>query len=77
MPILAADKGRWFHDPHYKRLAIMKIAAMKVTHNKGLLLLAILLIAWGVVALILAPSALTWSLAILDIAAGIFILLGR
>jgi hypothetical protein len=49
---------------------------MKVTHNIGMLLLAILLIAWGVVQL-LGLGGLGLVLAILAIAAGIFILLGR
>jgi hypothetical protein len=50
---------------------------MKITRNIGMLLLAILLIAWGLVQLIPALSGLGLILAILAIAAGIFILLGR
>jgi len=45
--------------------------------NIGLLLLAIWLIVWGLVALIPALSGLDPVLAILAIAAGIFILLDR
>jgi hypothetical protein len=50
---------------------------MKITRNIGMLLLAIFLIAWGLVALIPALGGLGVILAILAIAAGIFILLGR
>ena len=50
---------------------------MKFTRNIGMLLLAIFLIAWGLVALIPALSGLGLVLAILAIAAGIFILIGR
>jgi hypothetical protein len=49
---------------------------MHITHNIGFLLLAIFLIAWGLVTL-LGISGLGVILAILAIAAGIFILLGR
>ena len=49
---------------------------MHFTRNIGMLLLAILLIAWGLVQL-LGLSGLNPVLAILAIAAGIFILLGR
>jgi len=49
---------------------------MHITRNIGMLLLAILLIAWGLVQL-LGLGALNPVLAILAIAAGIFILLGR
>jgi hypothetical protein len=49
---------------------------MKITRNIGMLLLAILLIAWGLVQL-LGLHGLDPLLAILAIAAGIFILLGR
>jgi len=45
--------------------------------NIGMLLLAIWLIAWGLVALIPAFSGLSLILAVLAIAAGIFILLDR
>jgi len=45
--------------------------------NIGMLLLAVLLIAWGLITLIPALSGLSLVLAILAIAAGIFILLGR
>jgi len=49
----------------------------RFTRNIGILLLAIWLIAWGLVALIPALSGLGPVLAILAIAAGIFILLDR
>ncbi len=49
---------------------------MRFTRNIGMLLLAILLIAWGLVQL-LGLGSLNPILAILAIAAGIFILLGR
>ena len=49
---------------------------MHFNRNIGMLLLAILLIAWGLVTL-LSISGLGVILAILAIAAGIFILLGR
>lgn len=50
---------------------------MRFTKNIGMILLAIFLIAWGLVALIPGLSGLGPILAILAIAAGIFILLGR
>ncbi len=50
---------------------------MKFTKNIGMLLLAVFLIAWGLFTLIPALSGLGLVLAILAIAAGIFILLGR
>jgi len=50
---------------------------MKITRNIGMLLLAIFLIAYGLFALIPALGSLGLILAILAIAAGIFILLGR
>ena len=50
---------------------------MKITRNIGMLLLAIWLIAWGLSALVPAFGGLGVILAILAIAAGIFILLGR
>jgi hypothetical protein len=50
---------------------------MKFTKNIGMLLLAIFLIAWGLFALIPALGGLGVILAIVAIAAGIFILLGR
>jgi hypothetical protein len=49
---------------------------MHITRNIGMILLAIFLIAWGLVTL-LGISGLGLILAILAIAAGIFILLGR
>ncbi len=49
---------------------------MHITRNIGMLLLAIFLIAWGVVQL-LGIGGLGVILALLAIAAGIFILLGR
>jgi hypothetical protein len=49
---------------------------MRITRNIGMLLLAIFLIAWGLVSL-LGVSGLGAILAILAVAAGIFILLGR
>jgi hypothetical protein len=55
---------------------IQKRDSMKITRNIGMLLLAILLIAWGLVTL-LNISGLGAILAILAIAAGIFILLNR
>ena len=48
-----------------------------ITKNIGMLLLAIWLIAWGLSVLIPALSGLGLILAILAIAAGIFILLDR
>ncbi len=50
---------------------------MKFNRNIGMLLLAIFLIAWGVLQLIPGLGGLWLILAILAIAAGIFILLGR
>ncbi len=49
---------------------------MRFTRNIGMLLLAIFLIAWGLVQL-LGIGGLGAILAIIAIAAGIFILLGR
>jgi hypothetical protein len=49
----------------------------RFTKHIGMLLLAIWLIAWGLAALIPALSGLGLGLAILAIAAGIFILLDR
>jgi hypothetical protein len=49
----------------------------RFTRNIGMLLLAIWLIAWGLVTLIPALSGLGLVLALLAIAAGIFILLDR
>jgi len=49
---------------------------MRFTRNIGMLLLAILLIAWGLVNL-LGIGGLGVILALIAIAAGIFILLGR
>jgi hypothetical protein len=50
---------------------------MKITRNIGMLLLAIFLIAYGLFALIPALHGLVVILAILAIAAVIFIVLGR
>ena len=50
---------------------------MNITKNLGMLLLAIWLIAYGLVALVPALSGLGIVLAILAIAAGIFILINR
>lgn len=50
---------------------------MKFTRNIGMLLLAIFLIAYGLFALVPSLGSLSIALAILAIAAGIFILLGR
>ena len=49
---------------------------MQTTRNIGMILLAVFLIAWGLVTL-LGISGLGVILAIIAIAAGIFILLGR
>jgi len=49
----------------------------RLTKNIGMLLLAIWLIAWGLVQLVPALSGLSLVLAILAIAAGIFIVLDR
>lgn len=49
----------------------------RFTKNIGMLLLAILLIAWGLVQLIPTLNGLNLVLAILAILAGIFILLNR
>jgi len=50
---------------------------MKITKNIGMLLLAIWLILYGLATFIPALSGLGVILAILAIAAGVFILLGR
>ena len=50
---------------------------IKFTRNIGMLLLAIWLIAWGLISLIPALSGLAVVLAILAVAAGVFILIGR
>jgi len=50
---------------------------MRLTKNLGMLLLGIWLIAWGLVALIPALNGLGLVLAILAIATGVLILLGR
>ena len=50
---------------------------MKITNNIGMLLLAIWLILTGLAAFVPALSGLGVILAILAIAAGVFILLGR
>jgi hypothetical protein len=49
----------------------------KLTKNIGMLLLAIWLIAYGLVALVPALNGLGLVLAVLAIAAGVFILLNR
>jgi hypothetical protein len=49
---------------------------MHLTRNIGMILLAIFLIAWGLISL-LGISGLGAILAVVAIAAGIFILLGR
>jgi hypothetical protein len=49
----------------------------RYTKNIGMLLLAIWLIAWGLFALIPALGGLTVILAILAVAAGVFIFLNR
>jgi hypothetical protein len=54
-----------------------RITSMKFTRNIGMLLLAIWLILTGLAAFIPAIGGLGVVLAILAIAAGIFILLGR
>ncbi len=50
---------------------------MRLTKNLGMLLLGIWLVAWGLIALIPTLSGLGLILAILAIAAGVLILLGR
>jgi hypothetical protein len=50
---------------------------VKLTKNLGMLLLGIWLIAWGLVAIIPALNGLGLVLAILAIAAGVLVLLGR
>jgi len=50
---------------------------MKITKNIGLLLLAIFLITYGLIALVPSLGGLSPILAILAIAAGIFIVIGR
>jgi hypothetical protein len=65
--------GRHPKTYHKERITSMK----RLTKNIGMLLLAIFLIAWGLVQLIPALSGLGLILAILAIAAGIFILLDR
>lgn len=50
---------------------------MRITRNIGMLLLAVFLILWGLVQLVPSLGGLGIILAILAIAAGIFILLGR
>ena len=50
---------------------------MRLTKNLGMLLLGIWLIAWGLMAFIPAINGLGPILAILAIAAGVLILLGR
>ena len=50
---------------------------MRITRNIGMLLLAVFLILWGLVQLVPSLAGVGVILAILAIAAGIFILLGR
>ncbi len=50
---------------------------MKITRNLGMLLLAIFLIAWGLMQFVPAINDLGQVVSILAIAAGIFILVGR
>jgi hypothetical protein len=50
---------------------------MKFTKNIGMLLLAIFLIVYGLIALVPGLGVLSPILALLAIAAGVFILLGR
>lgn len=50
---------------------------MRITRNIGMLLLSIWLILWGLMAFVPALSGLGLILAILAIAAGVFILIGR
>jgi hypothetical protein len=52
-------------------------STIKITRNIGMLLLAIFLIAWGFMQIVPALSGLGLVLAILAIAAGIPILVGR
>jgi hypothetical protein len=54
-----------------------RLTSMKITRNIGMLLLAIWLIVSGLAAFIPALGGLGVILAILAIAAGVFILLGR
>ena len=49
---------------------------MRITRNIGMILLSVFLIAWGLV-ILLGIGGLDVILAIIAIAAGIFILLGR
>jgi hypothetical protein len=56
---------------------LKRSTTVKITKNIGMLLLAIFMIAFGLFALIPALKGLDLILAILAIAAGIFILLGR
>jgi hypothetical protein len=60
-----------------RNLYTKEVNNMRLTKNLGMLLLAIWLIAWGLMALIPALSGLSLILAILAIAAGVLILLGR
>jgi hypothetical protein len=71
---MAAGTRRWIWRPRH--IHVERTGTMHITRNIGMLLLAILLIAWGLVQL-LGLGALNPVLAILAIAAGIFILLGR
>jgi hypothetical protein len=50
---------------------------MKFTRNIGMLLLAIFLILYGLIALVPSLGVLSPIMAILAIAAGVFILMGR
>jgi hypothetical protein len=76
------DKIQWeslFPGCEYKgrKERIVSMRRIKFTRNIGMLLLAIWLIAWGLISLIPALGGLAVVLAILAIAAGVFILIGR
>ena len=60
-----------------RNLETKEVNNMRLTQNLGMLLLAIWLIAWGLMALLPALNGLSLILAILAIAAGVLILLGR
>jgi hypothetical protein len=68
----AARLTTTLHTPDKER-----VTSMKITRNIGMLLLAIWLIVSGLAAFIPALGGLGVILAILAIAAGVFILLGR
>ncbi len=55
-----------------------EVISMKITQNLGMLVLAIFLIVWGVLNLgVLSISGATVILAIVAIAAGVLILIGK